>query len=201
MIAGIVLAAGRGKRFGADKLLHAYRGRPLIAHALRPAIESALDAIVVITDPARPELDETVRELIEDSDRVRIIHNDDPARGQMSSVKTGLRALPAETGAAMIILGDMPGLSDAVYDTLITEFRRNDCIVIPSCGDQPRHPRVIPQRLFGKFLELDDGERGTAVIERYRHEVLTIGFDESRWFADVDTRADLAMLDSDTHPR
>ena len=54
-VAAIVLAAGRGARFGAarGKLLADYRGRPLALHAVRAALASKASKTIVVTGHAR----------------------------------------------------------------------------------------------------------------------------------------------------
>ncbi|MGH9294372.1 MAG: NTP transferase domain-containing protein, partial [Acidimicrobiales bacterium] len=50
-IAGVILAAGAGSRFGrtGEKLRAEARGRPLIAWAIGPALDASLDEVVVVT--------------------------------------------------------------------------------------------------------------------------------------------------------
>jgi molybdenum cofactor cytidylyltransferase len=47
-VAGIVLAGGGSSRFGSDKLRAAYRGRPLLHHAIARVSEVCRDVVVVL---------------------------------------------------------------------------------------------------------------------------------------------------------
>lgn len=189
MIAGVVLAAGAARRFGADKLMHALDGRPVIFHVLSAATASRLAAVHVVLPPGGG-LEREIARAFGSDPKIRCVHNPDPERGMTSSVKVGLRAVGAACDGAMVILGDMPFVSTGIIDRLVTEFDEHPGLVVPACGGRIRHPRVIPRALFADFLRLADGERGATVFDRHPVREVPVG-DESN-YADIDRASDLS---------
>ncbi len=103
-LAAIVLAAGRGSRFGGAKQLALLDGRPLLAHVLgailaaRPALVS-LDEVVVVLGFHADAVERALTPCA--SDQVRLVRNPDPGRGIASSLQVGLEALgPRDRGGA-----------------------------------------------------------------------------------------------------
>ncbi|HET6348413.1 MAG TPA: nucleotidyltransferase family protein, partial [Candidatus Krumholzibacteria bacterium] len=158
MIAGVVLAAGLGERFGGAKLTRELDGRPLVCHTLQYCIASTLDAVVVVVGPADDPLEAVVRSAFARESRLSFAYNRDPARGQMSSVKAGLSALPADVQAAVVCLGDMPFVGADIVNRLLEAHRRTGGFVVPECEGVWRNPRVIPAAHFADFLALGDNQ-------------------------------------------
>ncbi len=191
MITGVVLAAGRGERFGSDKLLGDLGGRPLVWHAVNNAVASSLDDVVVVVGDPGCSVESAIQAAFGTCRRVSVVHNPGAERGHLTSVKAGLRALPDSARAAVIILGDMPLVGAAIIDRLLDAHRRTGGFVVPLCGKTWRHPRVIPAAHFGDFLALDDDAGGGVVFERFRDEVLALAVGETWNYLDVDTADDL----------
>jgi molybdenum cofactor cytidylyltransferase len=195
MIAGILLAAGSGTRFGSDKRVHEVGGKPLIRFALQACVKSRLDRIHVVFGPD----DKAVRKLIASCssrpDRVHIVENTQPQLGMMSSLKAALATLPAGCDAAMIVHGDMPLVTPALMDRLIEAFESDGGIVVPQCEGRWQHPRVIPRRLFDEFLALKDDEKGLAVLERHEQQTTLVQAEDPNMFLDIDSIDDIGLLD------
>lgn len=190
MISGILLAAGKGRRFGSQKLLEPLGGRPLVCRTVGVCLESRLDDIVVVTASDGAVAAE-VRARFPGAPRLSYAVNRSPERGLVSTLKTGLAALGADVEAAMVIHADMPMVPPNLIDDLVIEYAWHGGIVIPECRGQWRHPRIIPRGLFDDFIALDDGEKGTVVIERYRADVTTLPVEDPVTFLDIDVPADV----------
>src|SRR5512140_249932 len=100
-VVAILLAAGSSTRFGSEKLLAPWRGRPLHEHALDALLASpAVAETIVVVQPgfavprARP--------------RCRFVVNPDHAEGMGASLRTGVRAAAGDAGAFLVALADMP---------------------------------------------------------------------------------------------
>jgi molybdenum cofactor cytidylyltransferase len=193
MIAGIFLAAGESRRFGGDKLLAEIGGEPLVYFSLTQCVASRLGEIRAVVEPDSP-VEREVTRLFGQEARVRVDRNEDPARGMMSSLKTGLRALEGPCDGAMILLADMPLVTAIMINGLIDAFEERPVIVIPECGGELRHPRLIPAGLFQEFLELDDDEKGTRVIDKHQEDIVRVPIGSEANYIDVDTPDDLDTL-------
>jgi CTP:molybdopterin cytidylyltransferase MocA len=82
-----------------------------------------------------------------------------------------------------------------MINELIDAFARRPSIVIPECGGELRHPRVIPARLFPEFLELADGDKGTKVIDKHNEDIVRVPVGSELNYVDIDTPEDLNALE------
>ncbi|MBA3305570.1 MAG: nucleotidyltransferase family protein [Thermoleophilaceae bacterium] len=188
MIAGLVLAAGSGQRFGAPKQLAVLDGRPLLEHSLRAMAAAGLDRLVVVLG-ARAE------EVLEQVD----LHGAEPvvcerwAEGQSASLAFGLAHLErTEPEAVVVGLGDQPRLSpDAV--TRVLDAREDAPAARATYGGDPGHPVVVAGSLLGDLRDVT-GDVGARALLR-RAGVLEVACDDLGGGADVDTPAQLARLD------
>jgi molybdenum cofactor cytidylyltransferase len=193
MIAGIVLAAGQSRRFGSSKLLASVEDKPLIHFILQACLDSLLAEVLVVVDARSRDVESTVERAFPET-RIRILRNENPERGLMSSVKTGIRGVRPEHAGAAIILADMPRVTSNIINTLIESFEEQDAIVIPECGGRPLHPRIIPRRFFPDFLALDDGAKGMSVIEAHGGDVVKVRVGREVNYVDIDRPRDLDAL-------
>lgn len=194
MIAGVFLAAGQSKRFGSSKLLHELDDRPLVQRSLAPYVMSRLPEIYVVVPARSPELEEAIGGVADEHRKITIVHNERSERGQMSSLKVGLRSLGTRHTGAMVCLADMPMVTVDLVDTLVVAFDSKNGIIIPECDGKRRHPRVIPRRFFSEFLALGDDERGSVVIERFHTEVVTVTIGDEADYVDVDYLEDIDRI-------
>ncbi len=195
MVHGILLAAGSSERFGTDKRLHEVGGKPLIYYSLRACLASSLTSILVIVAPSQRSIVDIVTPLLPEADRrVRFVENQRAQRGQMSSVKAGLRELPPGVDGAMMFLADMPLVPSGLIDDLIRVFDETHSVVVSENNGRHYHPKIIPRELFANFLALDDGAKGTQVLDAVRETTRTVHVPDARVFCDVDTPEDLKRL-------
>ncbi len=194
MIIGVVLAAGRGERFGSDKLLRPLGGQPVILRTLANCLAASLDAVVVVVGEAGGGVEAAVRAAFAREPRVSVVHNPDAAKGHITSLKAGLRVFPDDASAA-VFLADMPLVDPAITDAVLDAHRRTGQLALPLCDGVWRHPRVIPAERFHDFLALDDSAGGAAIFEKFRDQVTAVTAGEAWNFIDVDTPEDLARAE------
>lgn len=155
MIAGLVLAAGAARRFGAPKQLAQLDGRPLLEHALAAMTSAPLDRVVVVlgahADAVRERVDLHGAEVIECSDWVD---------GQAASLRAGLAAV-ADAEAAVVALGDQPFLSARAAARVIAARGLGTDAVRATYAGRPGHPVVLERALFPRIEDLrgDAGAR------------------------------------------
>ncbi|WP_297418831.1 molybdenum cofactor guanylyltransferase MobA [Thermococcus sp.] len=107
---GAVLAGGRGKRFGGDKLLFKISGKPLIIHTIE-RLEGAgsIDEVVIVASP------ENVGKLRPLGYEVIV---DELLIGPIGGIYTAL-----SLGDAFVVAGDMPLLVPGFIDFIVERFR------------------------------------------------------------------------------
>jgi molybdenum cofactor cytidylyltransferase len=145
VIAGVILAAGKSSRLGRPKQLLALGDRTVLQHVVDAAGEADLDDIVVVLGHRASEVEASLRLPAP----ARVVVNPEYGSGQTSSLRTGLRALGAETRAAIVLLGDQPGVAPEAIRTVAAAYRRTDGPVVQaSYGGRPGHPVLLDRRVW-----------------------------------------------------
>ena len=138
MIATVVLAAGRSERFGSPKLLAEWWGRPLVEHAL--TIAPAEGVKVAVLGSATTKLRPLVL-----AHGFQCIRNARPARGQSSSLRLALDAMPPQVEAVLVLLGDAAAVPAPVVERVLTAYRTADRAVSAAYDGRTAPPVVIPR--------------------------------------------------------
>src|SRR5207249_4620670 len=104
--------------------------------------------------------------------------NPSPEAGQASSIRVGIAALPAGTGAALIVLGDQPFLPPAVIPALLAARRHTrKAIVAPRYRDGRGNPVLFSREVFPELLEVSGDQGARAVLESDPERVALVDFD------------------------
>jgi CTP:molybdopterin cytidylyltransferase MocA len=190
VIAGVVLAAGGGSRFGGAKQLAELDGRPLLEHAIR-SIEAvpAIERVVVVLGARADEVRAGV-----DLGATEVVVCEDWAAGQSASLKTGIAAIAGDADAAVITLGDMPRVTPQVisrFADLAAEHGARARARAVYDG-VPGHPVVLGSAYFDAVAEIE-GDIGARELLR------SIGVERIDCSGlcsavDIDTPADLEAL-------
>ena len=189
-IAAIVLAAGRGSRFGgASKLLENLDVEPLVGHAVRAALQSSARPVLVVLGHEAGRVAQALA-----SCAVRTILNPDHADGLSTSLKAGFAALPPEADAAIVLLGDMPRVKAATIDRLAAAWgARRSLAVVPTFKGRRGNP-VLLSRALEPDLSALSGDTGAGPLLKGRPGVVECPVDDPAVLQDVDTPEALAAL-------
>jgi molybdenum cofactor cytidylyltransferase len=201
-LAAVVLAAGRGERFGGAKQLALLEGRPLLAHVLeavasvRPSFADLVDVVVVVGFHAE-EVERAVAVAVAasaGSAGLRVVRNPDPSRGLSSSLRTGLASLGPDIDGALIVLGDQPRVRPDVIEAIADAWAAGAAVaVVPRYAAGGGHnPALLDRRAWHLASGLT-GDRGMASIMT-GDPTLALVVDVAGSNPDVDTPADLAAL-------
>ena len=184
MIAGLVLAAGAGTRFGGRKQLAVLDGRPLLEHALA-AMESAPVAVRFVVLGADAE---EIRSGVDLHGATPLVCPD-WEEGQSASLRAGVAAVPDDCEAIVVTLGDQPSIASRAIAAVVAARGGGFDAVRATYDGVPGHPVLIERALFPALRELsgDTGARDVLRDARVR-EVPCDGLGDS---TDVDTPADL----------
>ncbi|MBO1908952.1 nucleotidyltransferase family protein [Microvirga sp. 3-52] len=188
-VAAIILAAGRGTRFGDElKLLAQIGGKALVRHAAEAAVGSLVDPVIVVTGYRSNEVEAALHGL-----PVQILYNALYAQGLSTSLRAGFSALPPTTRAAVILLGDMPFVKADLIDTLVAEWReRGEPAALVPTLDGPRGNPVVLSRDLQAMIEDLSGDVGAGSLLRKRSDVLEWPTTDPAVAQDIDTREELA---------
>jgi molybdenum cofactor cytidylyltransferase len=164
--AGIVLAAGASRRMGTNKLLLVYEGELLVRRACRRALEAGLDPVIVVLGH---EADQ-VRAALDGLNCVFAVSLD--VGGPMSgSLHAGFANLPSGTGAAVVILADMPHVTSDMLRALMQAAEETKVPLIVSDYEGIHAPPILFGRPLFPELQASEGEGvGRSVIQRHLGE-------------------------------
>ena len=156
MIAGVLLAAGSGRRYGRPKALVDTGGGPWV---LRTATAMAgCDELLVVIGA---QADDVVALL---PDQVRSVRNPDHDGGMGSSLRVGLAAVPAAADAALVMLVDLPDVGAAVIDRVLAAARTADnlpgLLARAAYRGEPGHPVLLGRSHFADITGTAAGDRG-----------------------------------------
>ena len=171
-VAGVVLAAGQSIRMGRNKLFVELGGESLLRRAVKRAIDARLEPVLVVVGH---EAERAIAAL--SSLRCAPVVNDDYARGINSSVRAGIRAVPPDIDAAVVMLADMPLVSSDMIATVAERYREASApLVISQYGDVNAPPTLYSRPLFAEFLALEGEGCGKHVVKRHRHEAAIVSW-------------------------
>lgn len=196
-IPGLILAAGRGRRFSAgNKLSALFNGRPVLRHVVENALASRLDPVIVVLGcDAQAGLEAIAG--IEDA-KLRVVFNPSWASGKASSIETGLREAPAWAPGALSLLGDMPMVKAWLIDRVIEEFELGGRLTFPVYqgpeGPLKGYPMAFPRKLFAEIKALTHDDTAMDAVRRHWAEAVKVPLEDDSTQLDVDTTADLELL-------
>jgi molybdenum cofactor cytidylyltransferase len=191
VVSAIVLAAGAGRRFGADKPLALLGGKPLVRHVIDALQTGGVAEIIVVV---RPPLS-AFNSALEGVGHIRTCVNTRANDGMSSSLRLGLDSLNDATRGVLIALADQPTIQAQVVRALIHAWSRDGhSIVAPSYRGERGHPVLFDAALLPELRAIE-GDRGARqIIERDARRVQLVAVD-AELPRDVDTAADLQELE------
>jgi len=186
-VAGVVLAAGAGVRFGGPKQLARLWGRPLIEHALISMAAASLDRFAVVLGAYADPILERIE-----------LHGAGPVRcadfesGQSASLRAGIEAC-GDCDATLVTLGDQPLVSAEAIDRVVAARAPGTSALRATYDGSPGHPVLIESELFDAVAELEGDAGARDLIER--SGAASVPCDGLGSPVDVDTPERLAELE------
>ena len=180
----VIMASGLGKRFGGNKLMADFHGKPLICRILE-ATEGLFAKRVVVTRH------ESVAELCREQNIPVVLH-DLPHRSD--TVRLGLEAM-GDVDRCMFCPGDQPLLSRQTIEALLLSAANEPEAIWRTCCDgAPGSPVVFPRWTFPELGILPEGKGGGALIKRYPEKCQMLNISNPLELQDADTPEMLEYL-------
>jgi nicotine blue oxidoreductase len=198
-VAGLLLAAGGGRRLGGrPKALLPFGGRPLVEHAVRALRDGGCSQVHVVLGAAAAEVRAAAR-----LDGCVLVDNPHWPDGLGSSLRAGLASLsaaPMRPAAAVITLVDQPGVGAAAVARVAAAAREGDdllsALVSAVYGERRGHPVLIGASRWAGAAGAASGDTGARTyLREHAGQTLLVDCADVADPADVDTPSDLHLLD------
>ena len=197
---GVILAAGESTRMGRDKALLPWPPQPagggtFLSAAIR-LFSPHVDVVLVIAGKNAEVLARVVY-----AEGASLVENPDPARGQFSSLQTGLQeVLNRGRDAAIVTLVDRPPVKAETLDGLVREFERLNehsiWAVVPEFQGKHGHPILCGREMIEAFLRAPAGASARDIEHAHQSHIEYVPVDDALVGANVDTPEQYAALPS-----
>ena len=186
-IDGILLAAGESRRMGFPKPLLRIGTDTFLTRTLRSMLEVARDLVVVTGAYEQP-----VRNEVPSDPRLRIVHNPDFQRGQLSSLKCAIGATSADVDGVLVHLADHPLVQGATFRALAEKYEVTRAPILIAChGGRRGHPVLFAKRIFSELLAAPEDEGARFVVNADPARVVYVEVNDPGVTLDLDTPEDL----------
>jgi nicotine blue oxidoreductase len=150
-VAGLVLAAGAGRRYGMPKALVRYRGQLFVERAVKTLEDGGCLPVIAVLGAKAEEVRAELPDL-------NAVDNPDWATGMGSSLRVGLHVLP-EVDAVIVLPVDTPGVTAEAVRRLAVRATPNALLRAAYHGE-PGHPVLIGRDHWAGAYELATGDAG-----------------------------------------
>ena len=185
-VVGILLAAGRSTRFGADKLTQPLPddGEWVAVRACRNLLQGVDRVVAVLRDgqeALRLEFDRVGADVV-------VCENAEQGMG--TSLAVGIARNPEASGW-LVALADMPWIAPETIGAVATAIRQGAGIAAPTFQGTRGHPVGFASAYRESLLSLS-GDRGArSLLQGRAAEVCLVPCDDPGVLLDIDTPADL----------
>jgi CTP:molybdopterin cytidylyltransferase MocA len=197
-VAGVLLAAGEGSRFGQPKALVELNGQTLAERGVNLLRAGGAQPILVVTGAVPIEINGT-----------HAVYNPEWRTGMGSSLRAALQALSrtsttpasasgidtASIGAVVVALADQPLVGPEAVARLIAAYRDGASVAVAAYDGQPRNPVLLAREHWAEVIATAAGDQGARTFLRTRPDVVTlVECGDTGRPDDIDTPADLARI-------
>jgi molybdenum cofactor cytidylyltransferase len=198
-IAALVLAAGRSRRMAPhNKLLVVDKtGKTMIARVVDNVLSSLARPVLVVTGHMAEQIEHSLG-----GRPVRYVHAPDYAEGLSASLKSGIAALPPDSAAAIVCLGDMPLVTGRMIDRLLEAYNpaEGKLIVLPTFRGKQGNPMLWDRRFFAEILAISGDTGARFLVGKYAEFVAEVEMADDAVLRDFDTTESLATLPQRLRP-
>ena len=217
-VAGILLAAGEGSRFGQPKALVELDGQTLAERGIDMLLAGGADPVLVVTGAAQIELDpktpkdpKAPKGAQAPGHEIHTVYNGEWRTGMGSSLCAALRALsqagepdaaersaavlPQDVAAVVVALADQPLVGAEAVARLIAAHRAGASVAVAAYQGQPRNPVLLAREHWPEVIATATGDQGARAFLRARPDLVTlIECGDTGRPDDIDTTADLERI-------
>ena len=191
MIEAIVLAAGKGERYGAIKPLIQIEGEPALSRILTTLRAAGIDDILVVLGHAAERIRREV-----DLGGVRVLVNPNYETGMGGSLSLGIRSLSPSTKGFLILHADMPYVSQVTLRAVLGRANAGALIAAPIHRGRRGFPVYLHRSCCPGLLPTLHGEMGARGFIASNHcDLILTEVDDPGCVWDIDRPEDLRNIE------
>lgn len=188
-LVGILLAAGRGRRFDPsgerNKLLQALPGGDTVVVASARHLLAVLPTVVAVVGPEGEGVAAELRALGCD-----VTVCADAGAGMGVSLAHAIRHTTPDAEGWLIALGDMPHVLPSTIAALAQAIGQGHGIAVPVMDGRRGNPVAFGRRHLAALLATEGDQGARSIVKS--HPVIETEVDDPGIFQDIDTAADLS---------
>ena len=174
----ILLASGSSRRFGGNKLLYEFKGRPLFLYTLERYRRIGDQRIIVTCYP----------QIAAYASDFQVVPNPDSSLGISHSLQLGLMAAP-ESDAFLFGVCDQPHMKKSTVRQFISGYAGCEKgIGCCSYGGNPGNPVIFGRGYIPELMSLQGDCGGRQILKRHLSDVWYYEVEDPAELADIDTR-------------
>ncbi len=184
-VTGILLAAGKGSRFGGDKLLHPLaNGTPMGVQSAR-RLQVGCDHVIAVVKPH----DDLLAELLT-QEGCKVVVCAAAGGGMGHSLAAGVRAA-AQAEAWIAALGDMPYILPSTYQALRDALSGGAALAAPTYREQRGHPVGFSRPWFDALAALKGDQGARSIIQHHLDRMVLCPVADAGILHDIDHPVDI----------
>lgn len=175
--AGLILAAGEGKRFGGPKAPYVHNGERLVDRAVNVLSEAGCSPIFVVLGAWVGEVP-----------RATVLENKDWPTGMGSSLQVGLNHLNSESeiDEVVVSLVDLPGLTSEAVARIVSAPGE---IVVAAYDGKRGHPVKFASSTWPELIKSATGDQGArSYIADHPDQIVLVEVGDVATGEDMDIR-------------
>ena len=181
----VIMASGLGKRFGSNKLMADFGGKPLIERILDTTDGIFANRVVVTR---HPEIIDLCRKR-----EITAVFHQLPLRSD--TVRLGIEAQKLPITGCLFCPSDQPLLlQETVQAMAISAAHSPDVILQLGIQNQAGAPVLFPKWTFQELAHLPEGKGGNVLLKKYKDQVKTFPAKTPKELMDIDRKEDLERL-------
>lgn len=175
----VIMASGLGKRFGGNKLMADFGGRPMVSWIIDRACFCFEEVLVVTRNEAVVDLC--------NSKGVKVVFHEFPF--QSDTVRLGIENMCNNVTGVVFSVADQPFLSIDTLEKIVVAATKNpDYIWRVGHKNTVGSPIYFSKKYFEELKNLPEDKGGSFICRKYPDKTRVLEIDNSLELKDIDTR-------------
>lgn len=191
-VAGLLLAAGFSRRFGANKLLQPLSPSTCVASQACATLRHGVDFVLAIIRPGQTELASILAGV-----GAEVVVFEEAEQGMGATLAHGVRAA-MNADAWVVSLADMPWIRPETVHSVAQALRSGAPLVVPVHNHRRGHPVGFGPDFLGELLILRGDQGAKSILDRHASRIHRLPCDDPGIHRDIDCPADIVPS---SHPR